>query len=100
MYELLMRVPERDIGAILCFMMLIGCVTTVLLASIIGRQWSRHQQRQIATPLVQELLSRGVPVEEIEDILAAAGCAKRKGFIDYVRRWLGFHHAKPQTDGL
>jgi len=100
MYELLMRVPERSIGEILCFMLFIGCVTVVLLTAIIARQWSRHQQRQIATPLVQELLSRGVPVEDIEDILAAAGCGKRKGFIEYVRRWLGFHHAKPQTGGL
>ncbi|HEX6985249.1 MAG TPA: hypothetical protein VF170_07725 [Planctomycetaceae bacterium] len=72
MYELVMKIPEHDLVGFLCGVLAMLCVTTVLLTAILARCWGRYNQRQLAAPLIQEMLDRGMAADQIETIFAAA----------------------------
>lgn len=72
MRELVMKIPEHDVMGFLCASLAMLCGTTVLLTLILSVCWSRFSQRQLATPLIQEMLDRGMNADEIETIFAAA----------------------------
>ena len=78
MYELLMKIPADDLIGFLCGSLAILCGTTVVLTLIVSNCWSRYSQRQLATPLIQEMLDRGMSAEEIETIFAAAWTGKSR----------------------
>ncbi len=51
--------------------LLIGLVSAVV--AIVGAYWACVRERQIAATLVQEMLDRNVPSDEIVDVLLAMG---------------------------
>lgn len=78
MYELMMRIPDRDLVGFLCGSLAMLCGTTVVLTFILARCWGRYSQRQLATPLIQEMLDRGMSANEIETIFAAAWTSRSR----------------------
>jgi len=78
MNELVMRIPEHDVFPFLACSLAMLCGTTVLLTLILSVCWSRYSQRQLATPLIQEMLDRGMNADEIETIFAAAWTGKSR----------------------
>ena len=87
MYELMMKIPEHDVFPFLTCSLLILSVAAVLLTLILSICWSRYSQRQLATPLIQEMLDRGMTANEIETIFAAAWTGRSRR----LSRW--FRHA-------
>ncbi|MDQ3331422.1 MAG: hypothetical protein M3552_12335 [Planctomycetota bacterium] len=79
MYELIMKVPEHDVTGFLLGGLGILCGTTVVLTAIIARCWGRYNQRHLASPLIQEMLDRGMNSDEIETIFATAFTGRRRG---------------------
>lgn len=81
MNQLVNRIPDDDIVGILLGGLGIVCGTVVILSAIGARCWTRHRQRQIAEPLIREMLARGMSGEEIAVALTAAfevGPARRR----------------------
>jgi hypothetical protein len=87
--ELLMRVPERELSDLLVGGMAIGCTTIVFLTAILSRLWGRYSQRQMAVPLMQAMLDRGMSVDEIEEVFAAAWSVKPRGLAGVLRNASG-----------
>lgn len=80
MLQLLMKVPENDLGPTLWGMLATLCVTAVLLTWLVLRYWSRFSRRQMAAVVMQELLDREIPVEQAHDVVEGA-LAARPGFL-------------------
>lgn len=80
MHDILMKVPERDLVPVILCSMLIICSTLVLLTAILARAWGRYSRRQLATPLLREMMDRGMQPSEIEDIFEAAWSTRRGYF--------------------
>lgn len=78
MYELMMKIPADDVFPFLAFSLMILSVTAVLMTLILAICWSRFGQRQLATPLIQEMLDRGMNADEIETIFSAAWTGKSR----------------------
>jgi hypothetical protein len=66
------RIPDEDVIGFLLGAAGIACGTIVILAAIVARCWTRSQQRQVAAPLIREMLERGMSGEEIAGVLTAA----------------------------
>lgn len=86
MLELIGRVPEHDLLALIVISLLIGCCTLVLLTAILARAWGKNNQRQLAVPLLQEMMDRGMQPAEIEEIFEAAWSARRGVVSSLIRR--------------
>ena len=78
MRELVMKIPADDVFPFLACALAMLCGTTVLLTLVLSVCWSRYSQRQLATPLIQEMLDRGMNADEIETIFAAAWTGKSR----------------------
>lgn len=88
MYELVMRVPEDDLVGFLCGSLAMLCATAVLLTLILAVCWGRYSQRQLATPLIREMLDRGMNADEIETIFSAAWTGRSRRLSRWFRRAL------------
>lgn len=97
MYELVMRIPENDLVGFLCGSLAILCGTTVMLTFILTIGWSRYSQRQLATPLIQEMLDRGMSADEIETIFAAAWAGRSRRLSRWFRTALRSMPARAQA---
>ena len=86
MYDLLMKIPSDDLIGFLCGSLAILSGTTVLLTLILSICWSRYSQRQLATPLIQEMLDRGMNAEEIETIFASAWTGRSRRLSRWFRQ--------------
>ncbi len=72
MKQLMNRVPDDELVGVLLGSLGIVCGTLVVLAAIGARCWTRHKQRQVAEPLIREMLERGMTGDEIAAALVAA----------------------------
>jgi hypothetical protein len=99
MAELLMRVPEHHLSTLLGGGMFIGCTTLVVLTAMLTRCWSRYSQRQLALPLMQAMLDRGMSVDEIEDVFATVWSAKPRGLAGVLRNAFGRRRTPVVTGG-
>jgi len=72
MNQLANRIPDDDLIGLLLGGLGIVCGTVVILAAIGARCWTRHRQRQIAEPLIRQMLDRGMTGDEIAAALVAA----------------------------
>lgn len=72
MFSLLQRLPEREISTVLIALAAILAVTLVVMTFLLVRFIARHHQRQVAVPVMQELLNRGMSPGEIQEFFATA----------------------------
>jgi hypothetical protein len=88
MQQLLNRIPDDEVIGLLLGGLGILCGTAVILAAIGARCWTRHRQRQVAEPLIREMLARGMSGHEIAAALVAAfevGPARRRSLHELTR---------------
>ena len=88
MHGLVNRIPDDQIIGLLLGGLGILCGTTVILTAIGARCWTRHRQRQLAAPLIREMLERGMSGDEIAATLTAAfevGPARRRSLHELKR---------------
>lgn len=87
MSELIARIPDHEMVVVIVNGLLILCCTLVLLTAILARAWGKYNQRQLAVPLLQEMMDRGMQPAEIESIFEAAWSGKR-GIVSALMRKL------------
>lgn len=88
MHELVNRIPDDNVIGLLLGGLGIICGTAVILAAIGARCWTRHRQRQIAEPLIREMLAQRLSGDEIAAVLTAAfevGPARRRSLHELKR---------------
>jgi hypothetical protein len=81
MFQLVNRIPDDQVIGVMLGGLGIVCGTAVILTAIAARCWTRHRQRQVAEPLIRDMLARGMSGDEIAAVLATAfevGPARRR----------------------
>ncbi|MDQ3331421.1 MAG: hypothetical protein M3552_12330 [Planctomycetota bacterium] len=72
MFQLADKIPDENVIGFLLGGMGIISGTIVIVTAIVARNWSRSQQRQVAAPLIREMVERGMSSRDIAEVFAVA----------------------------